>query len=46
MGSVKGVEESQGGFRPDFESSMQGDMHILTIGGDRYEIPNAVIVGG
>lgn len=46
MGKVKSVEESQGGFRPEFEASKEGDMHILTNGEDRYEIPDAVIVGG
>ena len=46
LGKVKSVEESQGGFRPEFKSSMEGDLHILTIGRDRYEILNAVIVGG
>jgi hypothetical protein len=46
MGKVKSVDESQDGFRPEFKSSKEGDLYILDNGEDRYEIPEAVIVGG
>ena len=46
MGKVKSVDESQDGFRPEFKSSKEGDLYILDNGEDRYEIPEAVIMGG
>lgn len=46
IGKVKGIDETQEGFRPDYSVNKEGDLYIITIGEDRYEIPDAVLIGG
>jgi hypothetical protein len=46
MGKVTGVDETQAGFRPEFKASKEADLYILDNGEDRYEIPEAVVMGG
>ena len=43
-GRAVGYDRSQGG--GDFRASREGDLYIVNIGNERYEIPEAVIYGG
>ena len=44
-GKATGCDASQAD-PGEFHASQQGDLHIVRIGGERYEIPDAVISGG
>jgi hypothetical protein len=44
-GKAVGYDMSQAD-RGEFSASKQGDLHVIRIGAERYEIPDAVISGG
>lgn len=46
MGRPIGADTSQADGYPALRASKQNDLHMLQIGNERYEIPDAVIFGG
>lgn len=46
MGKPIGADTSQADGYPEFRTSKEGDLHMIRIGEERYEIPDAVIFGG
>lgn len=44
-GKAVGYDESQADLAP-FQATKQSDLNIVTIGSERYEIPDAVVFGG
>jgi len=46
MGKLVGADTSQADGYPEVQSSKQSDLHQIRIGNERYEIPDAVILGG
>jgi hypothetical protein len=46
MGRPIGADVSESEGRLDFRATKQGDLHRIRIGNERYEIPDAVILGG
>jgi hypothetical protein len=44
-GTATGYDQSQAD-RGSFSAQKQGDLNIIHIGQERYELPNAVIFGG
>ena len=46
MGRLVGADTSQADGYPEIQSSKQGDLHQIRVGSERYEIPDAVILGG
>ena len=40
-----GADTSQADGYPEFSASKEGDLHLIRIGDERYEIPDAVILG-
>ena len=46
MGKAVGADTSQADGYPEFRATKEGDLHMIRIGNERYEIPDAVIRGG
>ncbi|MCL4764351.1 MAG: META domain-containing protein [Burkholderiales bacterium] len=46
MGRPIGADVSESEGRLDFRATKQGDLHRIRIGNERYEIPDAVVLGG
>lgn len=46
MNLPMGADTSQADGYADFEVKKEGDMHIIHVGDERYEIPESVILGG
>jgi hypothetical protein len=46
MGRPIGADTSQAGGYPRFSAGKQNDLHLIRIGTERYEIPDAVVLGG
>jgi hypothetical protein len=46
MGKPIGVSTSQADGYPKFRATKEGDLHLIRIGKERYEIPDAVVLGG
>ena len=46
MGKPIGAETSQADGYPEFSATKEGDLNLIRIGDERYEIPDAVILGG
>ena len=46
MGRPIGADVAQSEGRHDFRATKQGDLHRIQVGPERYEIPDAVILGG
>lgn len=46
MGRPIGADVAQSEGRHDFRATRQGDLHRIRVGNERYEIPDAVILGG
>ncbi len=46
MGKPIGADTSQADGYPEFRPYEGGDLHMILIGNERYEIPDAVVLGG
>lgn len=46
MGRAIGVDSSQADGYKKFRSTKENDLHLIRIGTERYEIPDAVVLGG
>ena len=46
MGRAIGADTSQADGNPPFRASRKSDLNLIRIGNERYEIPDAVILGG
>ncbi|MGD2068814.1 MAG: hypothetical protein PVI57_09110 [Gemmatimonadota bacterium] len=46
MGRPFGADTSQADGYPAFTASREGDLHLVRVGDERYEIPEAVVLGG
>jgi hypothetical protein len=46
MGKPVGADTSQADGYPEFSATREKDLHLIRIGNERYEIPDAVILGG
>jgi heat shock protein HslJ len=46
MGKPIGADTSEADGYPEFRATKKNDLHIIRIGDERYEIPDAVILGG
>ena len=46
MGKPIGADTSQADGYPSFSATKENDLHRINIGNERYEIPDAVIMGG
>jgi hypothetical protein len=46
MGEPIGADTSQADGYPEFRVTKENDLHLIRIGSERYEIPDAVIQGG
>jgi hypothetical protein len=45
MGKALGADTSQADGYPEFRTTKENDLHIIRIGNERYEIPDAVVLG-
>lgn len=46
MGKPIGADTSQADGYPEFRATRESDLHMIRLGKERYEIPDAVILGG
>ncbi len=46
MGRPLGADTSQADGYPEFRATKEGDLNLIRIGTERYEIPDAVVLGG
>jgi len=46
MGKPIGADTSQADGYPEFLATKESDLHLIRVGNERYEIPDAVILGG
>jgi hypothetical protein len=46
MGKPIGADTSQADGYPEFRATRERDLHLIRVGNERYEIPDAVILGG
>jgi len=46
MGKPIGADTSQADGYPEFRATNENDLHLIRIGNERYEIPDAVVLGG
>jgi heat shock protein HslJ len=46
MGKAIGADTSQADGYPEFSASRENDLNMISIGQERYEIPDAVVLGG
>lgn len=46
MGKPIGADTSEADGYHDFNTTQQNDLHIISVGPERYEIPSAVVLGG
>jgi heat shock protein HslJ len=46
MGRPIGADTSQADGYPEFRATRERDLHLIRIGNERYEIPDAVVLGG
>ena len=46
MGRPIGADTSQADGYPEFSASKENDRHLIRVGEERYEIPDAVALGG
>lgn len=46
MGIPVGADTSQADGYPEFRAARQGDLNLIRVGSERYEIPDAVVLGG
>ena len=46
MGMPIGADTSQADGYPEFRATKEVDLHLIRVGDERYEIPDAVVLGG
>jgi hypothetical protein len=46
MGKPIGADTSQADGYPEFKAAKENDLNLIRVGDERYEIPDAVIIGG
>jgi len=46
MGKPIGADTSEADGYPEFRATKENDLHLIRIGNERYEIPDAVVLGG
>jgi hypothetical protein len=46
LGKAIGADTSQADGYPEFSANKENDLHMIRIGNERYEVPDAVIFGG
>jgi heat shock protein HslJ len=46
LGKPMGADTSEADGHPEFRASRESELHIIRIGKERYEIPDAVVLGG
>jgi len=46
MNRAIGADTSQADTYPEFSATREGDLHLIRVGGERYEVPDAVVLGG
>mgnify|MGYP001550268023 FL=1 len=46
MGKPIGADTSQADGSPEFGATKESDLHLIRIGDERYEIPDAIVLGG
>ena len=46
MGRPIGADTNQADGYPEFRATREGDLNLIRIGDERYEIPDAVVLGG
>jgi len=46
MGKPTGADTSEADGYPDFRANKENDLHRIRVGDERYEIPDAIILGG
>ena len=46
MGRPIGADINQADGYPEFRATREGDLNLIRIGDERYEIPDAVVLGG
>ena len=46
MGKPIGADTSEADGYPEFRATKENDLHMIRIGNERYEIPDAVVMGG
>lgn len=46
MGRPVGADTSQADGYPEFRTEKENDLHMIRVGTERYEIPDAVVLGG
>jgi hypothetical protein len=46
MGQPAGADTSEADGYPVFRADKENDLHIIRVGDERYQIPDAVILGG
>ena len=45
LGIAVGADTSQADGYPEFRATKEGDLHMIRVGDERYEIPYAVTLG-
>jgi hypothetical protein len=45
MGKPIGADTSQADGSPEFGATKESDLHLIRIGDERYEIPDAIVLG-
>jgi heat shock protein HslJ len=46
MGRAIGADTSEADGAPEFSATKENDLHFIRLGGERYEIPDAAVLGG
>ncbi len=46
MGRPVGADGSEADGYPEFSAAKEGDLHVIRVGNERYEIPEAAVLGG
>jgi hypothetical protein len=46
MGKPIGADTSEADGYPEFRATKENDLHLIRVGNERYEIPDAVVLGG
>ena len=46
LGIATGADTSQADGYPEFRATKEKDLHMIRVGDERYEIPDAVVLGG
>ncbi len=46
MNRAIGADTSEADGYPEFKATREGDLHVIRVGHERYEVPDAVVLGG